>query len=213
MNGRFEMKILFHFYGLILSFMLLVNGCGYTQPYHTPPIVSRGNVIEIFPSTYFIEVLDSTQLNEEYCIIDNIKLLENEAMNIGWDRDGDAFLNVKSYRNHTQHDPMFPLYRPGLEGKNIFCGTLIKFVKNMIPCDSEIVTFVFKKSLWVSVTIVKYDGPVVLQIDDEKKEYLELETKNLEPGIYEFHVRAGENPLWTHRGLQWETSRWIQIVK
>jgi hypothetical protein len=44
-------------------------------------------------------------------------------------------------------------------------------------------------------------------------ECYELPTQELEPGIYEVHFRAGENPLWTLRGVQWETSRWIEIVK
>jgi len=205
------MKILIHFIGLILSVFLLVNGCGYTQPYRTPPIVPRGNVIQVFPSQYFVESLDTTEKQEKFIIIDTIVTVDVDPMYTAWNRDADAYLNVND-RAYGRHDRISADPYGHIQ-KIFFPRIMVKYLKNIIPCDSPVVSFTFSKCFWVSATVAKYRGDMIFKFEDEKIEYFEWATQELEPGIYEIHIRAGENPLWTHRGLQWETSRWIEIVR
>lgn len=198
-------------FSVMIVSIFLSNGCGYTQPYRTPPIIPRGNIINVFPSQYFVEVPDSIVDPDSYIAIDSVATIEDHAIKMAWGRDADAFINViyKTWREHhlVMDGPDY------YTDENMFSGTMIKYYKNIIPCDSHIVSFKFSKRFWVSATVAKYGGEVVRKFDDEKMECYELITQNLEAGIYEIHLRAGENPLWTHRGEQWETSRWIKIVK
>jgi len=205
------MKYSISYLSVMIASIFLSDGCGYTQPHRTPPIVPRGNVIQIFPSQYFVDVLDSTESQGKFIVIDTVAASEDHAIKVAWSRDADAFMNVinKTWREHhlVMDGPDY------YTDENIFSGTMIKYYKNIIPCDSPIVSILFSKSFWVSATVTKYPGEIVNKFDDEKMECYELAAQELEPGIYEIHIRAGENPLWTHRGLQWETSRWIEIVK
>ena len=206
MEKKFNLQL------LCFSILLLtLSGCSYTQPNRTTPFVPRGNVIQIFPTQYLIDRLDTAENQEKYIVIDSVGVSEEDAMRMAWSRDGDAYLNVK-YRTYCE-------YRPWMHGLDdyvervLFSGTMVKYLKYVFPCDSNVITFLFSEPCWAAVRVTKYHGPVVFKFDDEKKEHFELVTDNLEPGIYEVHVRAGDFPLWTHRGTRWDTSRWIEIVK
>ena len=192
-------------------FLPILIGCGYTQPARQPLEPLRGNIIKIFPSTYFVDMLDSTQIESEYIILDRYSGTQENAIKLAWSRDADAYVNVfyKTWREYHKVYDGDDYYTD----ENLFSGTLIKYLKYIYLCDSTVVSFTFPECLWVSATVNKYNGPVVFQFEDEKKDYFELDTKNLVPGIYEIHVRAGDYPLWTHRGTRWDTSRWVEIVE
>jgi hypothetical protein len=192
-------------------FIKILIGCGYTEPVRKSTRALQGDIIEVFPATYFVNTIDSSQVEGEYIVLDRYSGHQEEAMKIAWSRDADAYINVsfKTWREYeyTVDSPRRYIMRDS------FAGTLIKYIKYIYPTDSAVITFNFPASLWISAIVNRFNGPMVFQFEDEKKDHFELETKDLEPGIYEVHVRAGENPLWTHRGTRWDTSRWIEIVK
>jgi hypothetical protein len=195
----------------ISIFLPILIGCGYTEPVRKSTQVLHGDIIDVFPATYFVNTIESTQVEGAYIVLDRYSGHQEDAMKIAWSRDADAYINV-SYKTWREYQQWYD--GPGYYvDKDSFSGTLIKYIKYIYPTDNAIVTFNFPASLWISATVNRFNGPMVFQFEDEKKDYFELDTKDLDPGIYEIHVRAGDYPLWTHRGTRWDTSRWIEIVK
>ena len=195
----------------ISIFLPILIGCGYTEPVRKSTQVLHGEIIEVFPATYFVNTIDSTEVEDEYIVLDRYSGYEDDAMKVAWSRDADAYINV-SYKTRQEELPS-KVYPPSYINRSWLTGTLIKYIKYIYLTDSAVVTFNFPASLWISATVNRFNGPMVFQFEDEKKDHFELDTKDLEPGIYEIHVRTGDYPLWTHRGTRWDTSRWVEIVK
>jgi len=197
---------------IILIFLgTLVYGCNYTQLIKHQPAPARGNVIDIYPSEYEVEILDSLQMRDDYIVIDSFRVDEDErkAITEAWKRDADAIFNIHYVRGYPTY---YYIQSNGGDGKiTIVLGTLIKFIKYIFPCDSPVVTIKFPELAWIVATVKKYNDSIIFRINDEKLDRIELGTNNLDPGIYEIHVVVGENPIWTRRGWYWETSRWIEI--
>jgi hypothetical protein len=194
---------------IILIFLgTLVYGCNYTQLIKLQPAPARGNVIDIYPSEYEVEILDSSQIKDDYIVIDSF-CVEGDVQNAiyqAWKRDADAIADI-----HYEHRYITYADDPVSNKITTIFGTLIKYLVHIFPCDSPVVTIKFQEPSWIVATVKKYNDSIVFRINDEKIDRIELATNYLDPGIYEIHVVVGENPIWTRRGWYWETSRWIEI--
>lgn len=203
---------------LILMFLCsLLLGCGYTQLIRHQVKSPIGNVIDIFPSEYEVEILDSSQIEDDYIVIDSFYVRGDEqtAIREAWKRDADAILDIRYYNKQDFINQDYIIHPCNPQGhyfdRITILGKFIKYIKYIFPCDSPAVTFKLPELSWIVATVIKYNDSVVLRINDEKLDRIELITNHLDPGIYEIHVVVGENPIWTRRGRYWETSRWIEV--
>lgn len=195
---------------IVIPLLMALWGCGYTEVIRQPEKQLRGEIIDVYPAEYDVPVLDSTELVEEYIVVESfcVGRFDQGPIARAWERDADAITDHKLRSDwwFVEDSP----YSQSWAGYTI-TGILVKFLKNIYEFDGQIVTFRFPDRMWVRAKRVFPDGSVETIIDDEKIYSFEQPTIDMKPGIYEIQIEAGENPVWTGRGYRWKTSRWIEV--
>jgi hypothetical protein len=223
---------------IMFLFIGFLSGCGFTQLPKLPPIIVRGQVMNVYPATkYLLDFyLDSMSVPYDYNSIGKVseciektsiekedkdylieKLTRSDFAN---GLDADAVTKIHFFEKEFEKSRVFYSFTEAwvsppavfLPNRQLCAeGTIIKFLKNIPFIDSSYVTLKFPPNLFIDISLIDMNEKIFIMGENITKDLYPFSIKKIKTGIYRLEVVARNGPNWGLSQIVWKTSRWIEI--